>query len=227
MTITTHTSRCWAVSKTRDNRVPCWHKADCKQAALPNCEVPANTSKSERERERESERERERKIVKARPLTNTMTSCRSRQSLVEREAELFAQQKSMYARRAKSLQPTLKEFRSKSFTDYVRHALFDTESDNTNSNSRSSSNNYCHDTRRNRNSTDKNNNKAHKVEWNHGLVKITLPEGWWDESGIAKDRSARGPAVRHVHWFNLVLEYSLFRTRHRCTLCTHVSVDYS
>ena len=162
-----------------------------------------------------------------------MTSCRSRQTLlVEREAELFAQQKSVYARRAKSLQPTLKEFRSKSFTEYVRHALFETESNNntsssSNTTSNNSRNNYCDDTRRNRNSNEKNNNKAHKVEWNHGLVKITLPEGWWDESGIAKDRTARGPAVRHVYWFYLALEYSVFRVWHICTLCAHVSVDYA
>lgn len=35
------------------------------------------------------------------------------------------------------------------------------------------------------------------VEWKNGIVKITLPEGWWDEAGIGKDRTGRGPAVSH------------------------------
>ena len=52
-----------------------------------------------------------------------------RQSLVEREAESFAQQKSRYPRRAKALRPTWDEFRSKTFTEYVQHALLDDEGD--------------------------------------------------------------------------------------------------
>ena len=100
---------------------------------------------------------------------------KGRRSLVEREAESFAKQKSKYPRRAKALRPTWVEFRSKSFTEYVQHALFDDGEDNVGK----------HD-------------KPRKIEWNHGIVKITLPEGWWDESGIGKDRTARGPAVSHV-----------------------------
>lgn len=99
---------------------------------------------------------------------------KGRRSLVEREAESFAQQKSKYPRRAKALRPTWDEFRSKSFTEYVQHAFFDDSEDD--------------------DDFGNEQGKPRKIEWNHGIVKITLPEGWWDECGIGKDRTARGPS---------------------------------
>lgn len=114
---------------------------------------------------------------------------KGRRSLVEREAESFAQQKSKYPRRAKALRPTWDEFRSKSFTEYVQHAFFDVGEDDEDFGNE-------HD-------------KPRKIEWNHGIVKITLPEGWWDESGIGKDRTARGPSVSHVTKMCSLADWSL------------------
>jgi hypothetical protein len=113
-----------------------------------------------------------------------MTSSNKRRSLVEREAESFAQQKSFNPRRGKAVQPEWEDFQNMSFTEYVQHALFDDDADTSieeeNGNSSSSNN---------------RKDKPRKIGWNHGVVKITLPKGWWDESGIGKDRTARGPAV--------------------------------
>jgi hypothetical protein len=122
-----------------------------------------------------------------------------RRSLVEREAESFAQQKSRYPRRAKALRPTWDEFRSKTFTEYVQHALLDDEG-------------YDEDTQN-------EEGAPRRTEWNHGIVKITLPQGWWDESGIGKDRTARGPAVSQYSTIcSVVTDWSLVRRKER----THV-----
>ena len=119
-----------------------------------------------------------------------------RRSLVEREAESFAQQKARYQRRAKALRPTWDEFRSKSFTEFVQHAFLDDEGDD----------------------EDTENEEAtpRRIAWNHGIVKMTLPEGWWDESGIGKDKTARGPAVSHLtKACSVVTGWSLVRRKER------------
>ena len=128
-----------------------------------------------------------------------MPSGSGRRSLVEREAESFAQQQSRYPRRAKALRPTWDEFRSKTFTEYVQHAFFDHGDDEDFKN---------------------DEDEPRGIEWNHGIVKITLPEGWWDEAGIGKDRTARGPAVSHLmKMCSVVAEWSLVR-RKDCTVST-------
>lgn len=110
-----------------------------------------------------------------------------RRTLAEREAERFTTQSSHYPRRAKAVTPELEELKTMSFTEYVQHALFDDEG--------SSSGSDGEDEENSGSKNGKEEMPPRKISWEHGVVKITLPKGWWDEAGIAKDRTARGPEV--------------------------------
>ena len=111
-----------------------------------------------------------------------------RRTLAEREAEWFTTQSSHYPRRAKAVTPELEELKTMSFTEYVQHALFDDEDSSSGSDGEDEQNSGS-------NNNGKKEMRPRKISWEHGVVKITLPKGWWDEAGIAKDRTARGPEV--------------------------------
>lgn len=115
---------------------------------------------------------------------------------MEREAESFAKQKSKYPRRAKALQPSWDEFHNKSFTEFIQYALFDANENDANKDSEDENDD---DNERNDQDAKCKEDNPRKLVWKHGIVKITLPEGWWNESGIDKDRTARGAAVSLVN----------------------------
>jgi len=133
------------------------------------------------------------------PKKRRSTSC-----LVEREAALFTNRKSHFPRRSKALAPKWEEFKSMSFSEYVQHALFDDEEDTEEDFVKRSSSNggsKVGDNEKNTNRRTEENTTKKKacgirknIQWKNGVVKITLPEGWWDEAGIAQDRTGRGPA---------------------------------
>ena len=104
--------------------------------------------------------------------------------------------------------PTREEIQSTSFTEYVQHALFDDDYDSDQENGvKAAIVSLTPDEEQNRPSTCTSGAAAtleakrakqlrnRLIRWDDGVVKITLPKGWWDEAGIAKDRTARGPAV--------------------------------
>jgi hypothetical protein len=116
-------------------------------------------------------------------------SAKKRQSLLmEREAKSFASQQSNYPRRSKAMTPTYEEIQSTTFTEYVQHALFDEEDSDDEANGNENK-------RTNRAPATEEKIRNRKISFTDGVVKISLPNGWWDEAGIGKDRTARGPAV--------------------------------
>jgi len=75
-----------------------------------------------------------------------------------------------YPRRALHLAPSLFEFKSLTFEDFVRTKILGSELSKNNKNS-------CTDF------PDKSRD---------GIAKVTLPEGWWDKKGIGGDTTGRG-----------------------------------
>jgi hypothetical protein len=101
-----------------------------------------------------------------------------------------------HLRRAKAVQPTLVEIRTQSFTEYINGVLLEKDEElNINNRGDVVGSSEYH-------ATEKYAAKKSKPKkWRHGIAKITLPLGWWDESGIGKDRTARGPAVCILNQF--------------------------
>jgi hypothetical protein len=101
-----------------------------------------------------------------------------------------------HPRRSKAVKPTLAEIRTQSFTDYINGILLDKDAEDCtiHRDNITGSSEYQdleqHGTK-----------KAKSKKWKHGIVKITLPLGWWDESGIGSDRTARGPAVSNQNFY--------------------------
>ena len=114
---------------------------------------------------------------------------------LENEARAFLQSGPALFHRAASYSPTLEELQSKSFTDYVRQTLLGVTEPKYFENEGSES------ARANNHSVGKVIElkdilgRVDMVKLNEGIAKVTLPEGWWDERGIGKDRTARGPEV--------------------------------
>jgi hypothetical protein len=121
-------------------------------------------------------------------------SAKSRQSLLmQREAKSFASQQSNYPRRSKAMTPTYEEIQSTTFTEYVQHALFDEEDSDDEDGSTTEEN--TSGTSASSGVATEEQIRNRKIRFADGVIKITLPKGWWDEAGIGKDRTARGPAV--------------------------------
>jgi hypothetical protein len=100
--------------------------------------------------------------------------------------------------RSKAVTPTLSELASHTFESYVRSILFDPEED--------SSTDDDDDDKDDNEIENENDDEPPAValsfrpnpnvsRWNHGICKITLPEGFWDQTGIAKDTTGRGYQV--------------------------------
>eukprot|EP00547_Thalassionema_nitzschioides_P007001 CAMPEP_0194204106 /NCGR_PEP_ID=MMETSP0156-20130528/3725_1 /TAXON_ID=33649 /ORGANISM="Thalassionema nitzschioides, Strain L26-B" /LENGTH=548 /DNA_ID=CAMNT_0038930039 /DNA_START=264 /DNA_END=1910 /DNA_ORIENTATION=- len=111
-----------------------------------------------------------------------------------------------------------------SFSEYVQHALFDDDDSSVCSEAGDSPNHIEEGNCKLNDGMDKRGARQN-VRWNHGVVKITLPDGWWDEAGIAKDRTGRGaewqagtklgdmvvkgPIKQHVSGIGGVYEFAL------------------
>jgi len=162
-----------------------------------------------------------------------------RSTALEKEAQGFcaAAASGPYCVRSKAVTPTLDEIQSQTFESYVRNILFDTDESSTNSTSSEDDD----DDEQQQQTSDTTNvtticsqitlssvhhkDKRKNTRWNHGICKVTLPEGWWDQNGIAKDTTARGdewqpgtplgdyevegPIKQHVSGIGGVYEYSL------------------
>ncbi len=139
------------------------------------------------------------------------------------EAQRLLNQTS-YPLKGKALAPTFEELKSTTFSDYVRQAVLNEDNDSSDEEperlERDHSNQQSgqqqqheatrrHDTRRKRvpkfgSKQEENTEAPHfslfdegkntSIHWSEGMAKVTLPEGWSSENGIAQDRTARGPA---------------------------------
>ena len=76
--------------------------------------------------------------------------------------------------------PTLEELQSYSFSDYIRDVVL------------TSAMPKFEDT--DENDIDDEDWSSKVMPLTEGIGKVSLPDGFWDEAGIAKDRTARGPA---------------------------------
>ena len=130
-----------------------------------------------------------------------MTSHRrqSRSTPAQLDQSLLCHQRGIshdHPRRAKAVTPTLDELRTQSFTEYINGILLDKDEElsTINRDDISGSSEY-------QGIEQYSSKKTKPKKWRHGIVKITLPLGWWDESGIGKDRTARGPAVSTQNQF--------------------------
>mmetsp|Transcript_26153 Transcript_26153/g.61436 ORF Transcript_26153/g.61436 Transcript_26153/m.61436 type:complete len:609 (-) Transcript_26153:1242-3068(-) len=123
-----------------------------------------------------------------------------RDKKVREEAQYFCRTQSLYPIECKHFKPTLKELQSTTFSDYVRNAVLsrceegfydDDEDDDENA---AESGDENHGTKR-KSKTESNKRYKHadpKVSYDYGLAKITLPEGFSNLEGIAKDSTGRG-----------------------------------
>ena len=130
-----------------------------------------------------------------------------RSTALEKEAQGFcaAAASGPYCVRSKAVTPTLDEIQSQTFESYVRNILFDTDESSTNSTSSEDDDEQQQQTSDTTNVTTicsqitlssvHHKDKRKNTRWNHGICKVTLPEGWWDQNGIAKDTTARGDEV--------------------------------
>jgi len=122
------------------------------------------------------------------------------------DGKTFCESKSHRPLRCKAHKPTLAELQEKSFSDYIRTVVLDgarvTYQDEVQRSANDSNNNhtnYCRPT------------LVHYVEdaeldeygfpsrpqrFAEGMAKVSLPDGFWKEEGIGKDRTGRGPAFQ-------------------------------
>jgi hypothetical protein len=98
--------------------------------------------------------------------------------------------------RSKAVTPTLQDIASHTFESYVRSILFDPEESSDDDDDDDDDDNDEGEPPAVVSSS--TSRKRQVSRWNHGICKITLPEGFWDQSGIAKDTTARGDQVRYV-----------------------------
>ena len=138
---------------------------------------------------------------------------RNCRSSVEREAKKFVDHKSNFPSRAKAVTPSLQQLQSQSFSEYIQSILFRDNDDDDNDEDGSSDEEEVTPEResepdrgaggaqpdRVRSSSRRRRQQQpinpSECEWKNGIVKITMPEGWWDQAGIANDTTARGAAV--------------------------------
>jgi len=116
-----------------------------------------------------------------------------RDKKVREEAQFFCKTKSLYPIQCKHFNPTLEELQSTTFSDYVRKTVlsqceegykdYDEEEDGILE--------EIHGTRRNSNVVNSKNHNR-KINYDYGLAKITLPEGFSNLEGIEKDSTGRG-----------------------------------
>jgi len=104
-------------------------------------------------------------------------SIRGAASQLENETKAFLQSRASL-NRAATYTPTIEELQSVSFTDYVRRTLLGVTTKPM----------EC-----NQVTLEKIIGSIDARKYNDGIAKVTLPLGWWDEEGIGKDRTARGP----------------------------------
>lgn len=100
-------------------------------------------------------------------------------SQLENETKAFLQSRASL-NRAASYTPTLEELQSISFPDYVRHTLLGVAP-------RAMECKHV--------TLEDIIGEMDQRKYNDGIAKVTLPQGWWDEGGIGKDQTARGPEV--------------------------------
>lgn len=100
--------------------------------------------------------------------------------------------------------PSLEELQSQSFSDYVRHTVLraatlyeedEQDESETNNNSRNNQSRSEAPKRRRPPTTSafESDDVYVPLPLSQGIAKVSLPDGFWKEEGIAKDRTARGP----------------------------------
>jgi hypothetical protein len=129
-----------------------------------------------------------------------------RSTALEKEAQGFCAAVASGPIRSKAVTPTLDEIKSHTFESYVRSILFDPVewSDDEDDDEEENEDDIQSELKTNAQlplSSLISNQKSRltKTRWNHGICKVTLPEGWWDQAGIAKDTTARGTEVRILY----------------------------
>mmetsp|Transcript_9002 Transcript_9002/g.26756 ORF Transcript_9002/g.26756 Transcript_9002/m.26756 type:complete len:616 (-) Transcript_9002:1306-3153(-) len=119
-----------------------------------------------------------------------------RDKRVREEAQIFCKSKSAYPIHCKHFKPTADELRSSTFSEYIRNTVLnecqegysDSEEEqpirvNDKSVVGSISNNE---------SSKRYRANSPKISFDYGLAKVTLPEGFSNLEGIAKDQTGRG-----------------------------------
>ena len=196
---------------------------------MENEEAVSLLSSRQRQRERESSSFTQMSNRKAPKYSQRSTA-------LEKEAQGFCTAVASGPIRSKAVTPTLDEITSQSFESYVRSILFDPvewsddddeeeedeESDEDDDARQSESKNNIQLPLSSSSSSSSPNqkNRLTNPRWNHGICKVTLPQGWWDQAGIANDTTARGTEVgkysghsTFVNSFPFIIHFSHTKNR--------------
>jgi len=119
----------------------------------------------------------------------------NRDKKVREEAQFFCETKSLYPIRCKHFKPTLEELQSTTFSDYVRNTvLHQCEEGYSDDEEEENTVHEGHGTRSKSNNENSRRHKANnrKISYDYGIAKVSLPEGFSNREGIAKDTTGRG-----------------------------------
>lgn len=136
------------------------------------------------------------------PKSQSPSRLSRRYKSLEKEAKHYLDKNTSWHRRARAYTPTLEELKKTCFADYVRYTILqcgikDVVQDDDEKNARMHTRNYCPPGEIVALSRSKRDYAEFKTPpcWSDGMAKVTHPEGWWDQAGIGKDTTARGPNV--------------------------------
>jgi len=122
----------------------------------------------------------------------------NRDRKVREEAQFFCSTKSLYPIQCKHFKPTLEEIKSATFSDYVRNVVLSQCEEGYNDEDEDEENEeIVGETHGTRSKSKIGNSKRYeannrKINYDYGLAKITLPDGYSNREGIAKDSTGRG-----------------------------------
>jgi hypothetical protein len=101
---------------------------------------------------------------------------------VREEAQFFCRTKSHYPQPCLAHEPTLDELKATTFSDFVRHVVL----------KQARRREYEGDEDKKTSTAELITSKL-PIPYLHGMAKVTLPQGFWDQESIGKDPTARGP----------------------------------
>lgn len=137
-----------------------------------------------------------------------MPEVKLRDKQLEEEGKAFLSTDSCYPQPCKHFKPTLEELQSTTFSDYIRNVVLhqsergyddgedSDESDSENNNGASEATTHrspVSSSRSPRQPSKRYIRNSPLVKYDYGIAKVTLPKGFSDLEGIAKDQTARGP----------------------------------
>lgn len=108
-----------------------------------------------------------------------------RERKLKEEGRRFCRSSSFYPVQCKHFKPTLEEISSINFSDYVRYTVLKQSEEGY------SDAEQCDNKNKSKIKLYRVNDP--KIEYKHGLAKITLPKGYCNLSGIGNDQTGRGP----------------------------------